>query len=343
MTPLSKLSIARPADPFVACLIPMYNEQDNIVSLLTRLTAEFETHGYRHRFYIVDDGSRDGSVEKVQSCLDQFPITLIQLSRNFGKETALTAGLDYVDGDVVVMIDADLQHPPEMVPVFLDYWRQGYDMVYGARRCRGVESPLKKLCTRAFYALVNWGSPMKMPENTQDFRVLDRCVVDALREMKERNRFMKGLYNWVGFNQKMVEIDVNERAAGETKFNFRSLLNLGLTGLTAFSNAPLRLSVYVGFGVAMASITYAVCMVLGKLFGVISTPPGWPTLVVAISFLGGVQLIAIGILGEYIGRIYEEVKQRPSYFTKKIDRSPHQTNVNTTEPTTNKCSNCSGS
>lgn len=314
---------SRPKDPLVSCIIPMYNEQDNIVKMLDCLTALFEQNNYRYNFVVVDDGSKDHSVCRVMQALENYPATLVQLSRNFGKEIALTAALDFVDGDVVVMLDADFQHPPEMIPIFIEHWRQGYDMVYGARKNRDQDTWLKKQFTKAFYALVNWGAPIKMPQNTQDFRVLDRSVVDALSQMSERNRFMKGIYNWVGFNQLMIETEVHERQAGESKFNFKSLWGLGLTGLTAFSNAPLRLSMYVGFAVALSSVSYAGFTVLKELLG-FDSPDGWPTLAVAITFLGGVQLIAIGILGEYIGRIYDEVKQRPIYLTKMVKRSHKQ-------------------
>ncbi len=310
----------RPQDPLISCIIPMYNEQENIVKMLNCLSSLFQQNHYRYNFVVVDDGSADNSVPTVMHELENFPVTLVQLSRNFGKETALTAGLDYADGDVVVMLDADFQHPPEMIPIFIEHWRQGYDMVYGARKNRDQDSFLKKLFTGAFYALVNWGAPIKMPENTQDFRVLDRSILEALKQMPERNRFMKGIYNWVGFNQLMVETEVHERQAGESKFNFRSLWGLGLTGLTAFSNAPLRLSTYTGFIIALSSMAYAGFTTLRELLDYPS-PDGWPTLAVSITFLGGVQLIAIGILGEYIGRIYDEVKRRPIYFTKMVRRS----------------------
>lgn len=319
---LLKLRAAdRPADPLVSCIIPAYNEGENIALMLETLHRLLSDAGYRHQLLVVDDGSRDNTVEQVLGCVEQLPVTLIQLSRNFGKEIALTAGIDHAEGDVAVLIDGDFQHPPEHVPEFLEHWRQGYDMVYSVRSSRDNETLAKRLFTHVFYALINTGSSRKIPENTQDFRVLDRCILDALRAMPERNRFMKGLYNWVGFTQLPVATHTQERRAGKSSFNFWRLLDLGLTGLTAFSNMPLRVWTLMGSVISLLSIGYAMWeLVHTLLFG--NSQPGWPTLVVAISFLGGVQLLSIGILGEYVGRIFNEVKQRPTYLVSRI--SQHQ-------------------
>lgn len=310
---------ARPADPLVSCILPAYNEGENIVPMLQTLHGLLKEAGFRHELIVVDDGSRDNTVQQVMSQLELLPVTLIQLSRNFGKELALTAGIDHANGDVAVLIDSDFQHPPEMVPEFLRHWRAGYDMVYSVRSSRDSETLGKRLFTRVFYTLLNSGARHKIPENTQDFRVMDRCVLAALRQMPERNRFMKGLYNWVGFTQLAVETHTKERRAGKSSFNFFSLFNLGLTGLTAFSNVPLRMWTLIGSAISLASILYAAWeLVHTLLFG--NDQPGWPTLAVAISFLGGVQLLSIGILGEYIGRIFSEVKQRPIYLVSRISR-----------------------
>ncbi|MGH8353468.1 MAG: glycosyltransferase family 2 protein [Pseudomonas sp.] len=316
---LEQRSIGRPLDPLVSCIIPAFNEAENIVPLLQTLHRLLGEAGYRHELVVVDDGSRDETVKRVLTDTLELPVTLIQLSRNFGKEIALTAGIDHVQGDVAVLIDGDFQHPPEMVPAFLGQWRQGYDMVYSVRPSREGEGLAKRLFTRAFYALVNSGASLRIPENTQDFRVLDRCILDALRQMPERNRFMKGLYNWVGFTQIALETQTQERRAGESSFNFHRLMSLGMTGLTAFSNMPLRIWSIVGCMISLLSIAYALWEFFRTLiFG--NPLPGWPTLTVAITFLGGVQLLSIGILGEYIGRIFNEVKQRPSYLVSKITR-----------------------
>lgn len=307
----------RPDDPLVSCIVPAYNESDNIVPMLETLHRLLDEQGLRHELVVVDDGSRDDTVPKVIEASRRLPVTLIQLSRNFGKEIALTAGIDHIRGDVAVLIDGDFQHPPEMVPVFLEKWREGYDMVYSVRANRDGETLAKKLFTRVFYALINSGAPLKIPENTQDFRVLDRCILDALRSMPERNRFMKGLYNWVGYTQLPMETETQERRAGKSSFNFRNLLGLGLTGLTAFSNMPLRIWTLIGCVISLLSIGYAAWEVLHTLlFG--NPVSGWPTLAVAVTFLGGVQLLSIGILGEYVGRIFNEVKGRPTYLISRI-------------------------
>ncbi|OCX15303.1 glycosyltransferase family 2 protein [Ectopseudomonas hydrolytica] len=309
----------RPESPLVSCIIPAFNEAGNIVALLHTLHELLDGSGYRHELLVVDDGSRDDTAQRVLTECRSLPVTLVQLSRNFGKEIALTAGIDHAQGDVAVLIDGDFQHPPEMVPTFLEKWRAGYDMVYSVRPDRIGESLGKRLFTRAFYVLVNLGSPQKIPANTQDFRVLDRCVLDALRQMPERNRFMKGLYNWVGFSQLAVECATAERRAGTSSFNFRRLLNLGLTGVTAFSNMPLRIWTLIGCCISLCSILYALWELLRTLlFG--NPLSGWPTLTVAITFLGGVQLLSVGILGEYIGRIFDEVKQRPTYLVRQVVR-----------------------
>ena len=269
---------------------------------------------------LVDDGSRDATVERVMSAMDDLPVSLVQLSRNFGKEIALTAGIAEAKGDLAVLIDSDFQHPPELIPAFIEQWRRGYDMVFAVRSDRNDESLLKRTFTHVFYGLLNFGERNKIPENTQDFRVLDRSLLDALNSMPERNRFMKGLYNWVGFTRLGIKVRTDPRRHGKSSFNFMSLLRLAATGLTAFSNVPLRLWTVIGAVISFASIAYAIYIVIETLlFG--NNASGWPTLVVAVTFLGGVQLLSIGILGEYIGRIFTEVKQRPAYFVSRVVRS----------------------
>ena len=307
----------RAPDPLVSCIIPAFNEAQNIVPMLQTLHQLLTAAGYRHELLVVDDGSRDDTVQRVLTETSGLPVTLIQLSRNFGKEIALTAGIDQAKGDVAVLIDGDFQHPPEMVPEFLRQWRAGYDMVYSVWPNRDHEGPGKQLFTKLFYALLNTGVRHKIPANSQDFRVLDRCVLDALRQMPERNRFMKGLYNWVGFTQLAMATQTQERHAGESSFNFMRLLELALTGLTAFSNVPLRLWTLLGSVISLLSIGYGGWEFTNALlFG--NPLRGWPTLVVAVTFLGGIQLLSVGILGEYIGRIFDEVKQRPTYLVSQV-------------------------
>ncbi len=323
---LTLRAAARPADPLVSCVIPAYNEAANIGLLLTTLHSLLGAAGYRHELIVVDDGSRDSTIEKVLELKQQVPVTLVQLSRNFGKEIALTAGLEHCNGDAVVLIDGDFQHPPEVIPDFLVHWKQGYDMVYSVRASREGESLAKRWFTRTFYTLLNLGSALKIPENTQDFRVLDRCIVNALRAMPERNRFMKGLYNWVGFTRLAVTTHTNDRLAGVSSFNLWRLLQLGLTGLTSFSNVPLRVWTLMGSIVSLSSILYALFVVIDTLLHGTDLK-GWPTLTVAITFLGGVQLLSIGVLGEYIGRIFTEVKLRPHYFVSQVHRQGQEQRV----------------
>lgn len=306
----------RPLSPLVSCVIPAYNEGGNIVPMLRALHRLLDEHGYRHELIVVDDGSRDDTVERVLVETETLPLTVIQLSRNFGKELALTAGVDNAEGDVVVLIDADFQHPPEMVPAFLQYWKNGYDMVYGVRADRADETAFKRWSTRMFYKLINVGANQPIPENTQDFRVLDRCIVLALRSMPERNRFMKGLYSWVGFTRLGVSTRTNLRREGESSFNALRLLKLAATGVTAFSNVPLRIWTAIGGTISLIAILYALVILIDTMIN--GNPErGWPTIVVAVLFLGGVQLLSIGILGEYMGRVYDEVKRRPSYFVSR--------------------------
>ncbi|AXK39928.1 glycosyltransferase [Crenobacter cavernae] len=307
----------RPADPLVSCVVPAYNESANIVPLLETLHRLLNADGYRHELIVVDDGSRDDTVERVLTHNTGLPVKLVQLSRNFGKEVALTAGLEHAVGDAVVLIDADFQHPPEKVTEFLARWREGYDMVYSVRDGREDETLAKRCFTRAFYALINLGVPLKIPENTQDFRVLDRRIVDALGAMPERSRFMKGLYNWTGFTQLAVETRTGQRAAGHSSFNFWRLFGLAMTGLTSFSVMPLRVWTAIGALISLSSILYAAIVFVDTLIN--GNPErGWPTLAVAVCFLGGIQLLSIGILGEYVGRIFQEVKRRPTYLVSRV-------------------------
>lgn len=314
---LQQRALSRPSDPLCSCIIPAFNEAENIVPLLHTLHEILQSQGLRHELIVVDDGSRDATVERVLSLTASLPVTLVQLSRNFGKELALTAGIDLAQGDVAVLIDGDFQHPPEMIPEFLTQWRNGYDMVYSVRASRDGETLAKRWFTRTFYALLNLGTQLKIPENTQDFRVLDGCILQALRQMPERNRFMKGLYNWVGFTRRGLVTHTNDRRGGESSFNLWRLLGLGLTGLTSFSNVPLRVWSIIGSAISLASIFYAFYVLIETLlFG--NDQHGWPTLIVGVMFLGGVQLLSIGVLGEYIGRIFTEVKLRPHYFVSRI-------------------------
>ena len=303
----------REASPYISCVVPAYNEADNIAEFIKTLHQQLAQLSDRFEIIVVDDCSSDQTAATVLAIADQYRVKLMSFSRNFGKEIALSAGLDHAAGDVVVMIDADFQHPVEVIPQFLAQWRTGYDMVYGAQKNRAYMSPLRRTSSESFYYLMSKLSKIKLQADAGDFRLMDRKVVDALKAMPERNRFMKGLYAWVGFKTIGVPYDVHPRHAGTSRFNLRSLTSLALSGIVSFSTIPLRIWGLIGFIVASISLCYALFIVTSTLiFG--TDLPGWATLVVAVTFLGGLQLLSVGILGEYIGNIFNEVKQRPRYL-----------------------------
>ncbi len=298
--------------PSISCIVPAFNEAGNLPSLLSGLTAQLALMTERWEIIVVDDGSRDATPAAMAPWLMGKGVRYVRLSRNFGKEAALTAGIDRAGGDVVVLMDADLQHPATLVPEMLEAWVHGADMVCAARATRADESLAKRLGTALFYALVNRDSSVQIPVDAGDFRLMDRRVADALRAMPERNRFMKGLYAWVGFRTVIIPYTPCERLAGTSTFSLRKLARLAFTGVTAFTNAPLRLWSALGAAIAAIALGYGCWIVIDHfLFGV--DVPGWATLVAGTMFLSGVQLLSIGILGEYVGRIFDEVKQRPVY------------------------------
>ena len=299
------------ARPWITCVVPAYNEAESIAEFLCGLCAHLAGLSERFEVLVVDDGSIDATSQQVIA--QPGPIRLLTLSRNFGKEAAISAGLEEADGEVVVIIDADFQHPFPVIDEFIEHWQQGYDMVYAVRRERNTDSKLRRQLSRMFYQIMSRMSSVRIPEDAGDFRLLDRKVVHALRRVPESNRFMKGLYSWVGFRSIGISFTIEERRSSSSKFNFLKLLDLATTGLTSFSNLPLRLWVGVGSLISLLSIFYAIYILLETLiFG--NPLAGWATLVVAVSFLGGVQLLSIGILGEYLARIFNEVKRRPNYI-----------------------------
>jgi glycosyltransferase involved in cell wall biosynthesis len=294
--------------------MPAYNEAENLPPLLTRLLPQLAALTDRFEVLIVDDGSTDATAAAVAPWLAQGGVRYLRLSRNFGKEHALTAGIDHARGDVVVLMDADLQHPVEIVAQMLAAWQAGADMVCAARASRADESLAKRVGTALFYWIVNRkGSKVQIPVDAGDFRLMDRRVVDALKSLPERNRFMKGLYAWVGFRTEIIDYVPAERQAGQSSFSLRSLVHLALTGVTAFSNVPLRLWSAVGALIAVGAIGFGVLIVIQHFVNGHDVP-GWATLVTSLMFFSGVQLLSIGILGEYVGRIFDEVKQRPIYL-----------------------------
>ncbi|MBI3563220.1 MAG: glycosyltransferase family 2 protein [Gammaproteobacteria bacterium] len=303
----------RGAAPSISCVVPAYNEAGNLPSLLQQLSAQLIELSHAWEIVVVDDGSSDATFAVMLEWTRLVGIRYLRLSRNFGKEAALTAGIQRAVGEVVILIDADLQHPVSLIPRMLEQWRAGYDCAYAVRATRHEESKLKRLGTAVLYKLLNIGGELKIPVNAGDYRLLDRRVVNALLALPERNRFMKGLYAWVGFNAIAVPFTPLQRASGKSSFSYRRLSRLGLTGLTAFSYLPLRIWSGVGAVVALIAFAYGTYISLDHLlFG--NPVPGWTTLVAATMFFNGILLLSIGILGEYIGRIFEEVKRRPLYI-----------------------------
>jgi glycosyltransferase involved in cell wall biosynthesis len=297
----------------ISCVVPAYNEAANLSPLLQVLTAQLQALVPRWEVIVVDDGSRDGTAAVLAPWLRTPGVRCLRLSRNFGKEAALSAGLEHATGDVVVLMDADLQHPPALIPQMLQSWANGVDMVCAVRSSRTDESWMKRLGTRWFYRLVNAGSHVPIPADAGDFRLMDRKVVNALVAMPERNRFLKGLYAWVGFRTELLPYMPDERTAGVSSFSAWRLARLAATGLTAFSTLPLRVWSGLGACVALGALGYGMFIVI-KHFITGHDVPGWATLVAGTMFFSGVQLLSIGILGEYVGRIFEEVKRRPVYL-----------------------------
>ena len=297
-------------------MVPAYNEAANLPLLLAPLTAALQALSPRWEVLVVDDGSRDDTAAAIRPWLQTPGVRYLALSRNFGKEAALSAGLERARGEVVVMMDADGQHPLALLPRMLEGWRAGADVVSAVRDTRAGESWAKRVGTALFYRIVNAGSPMPIPTDAGDFRLMDRSVVDALLALPERNRFLKGLYAWVGFRTEFIRYTPAPRASGRSSFSMTRLLGLALTGVTAFSTLPLRLWSGLGVVVAMAAIGYGLWIVIDHFLN--GNPvPGWPTVVVSLMFFSGVQLLSIGILGEYVGRIFTEVKRRPLYLLRE--------------------------
>lgn len=297
----------------LSCVVPVYNEEEVIAEFVAALDKTLKELGYPYEIVLVDDGSQDNTFTIVQELRAQFPIRYIRFSRNFGKEKALSAGLDYARGDAVILMDGDFQHPLELLSEFVVQWEASYDMVYAVRQNRSDESWLKRTCARAFYQFASKINRVNIPANAGDFRLLDRKIVNALQKLPERNRFMKGLYSWVGFKQIAIPFEVQPRKMGTSQWSFYSLLDLAITGITSFTAFPLRMIALGGIGVATMAMLYALWIILSTFIFGIQTP-GWATIVTAISFFGGLQLFALGVVGEYIGRVFDEVKHRPHYI-----------------------------
>jgi polyisoprenyl-phosphate glycosyltransferase len=314
------------ARPLLSVVVPLYNEGANVAPLLERLSGALERLRDRIdcEIVIVNDGSTDGTAAAVRHEMARRPhIVLVTLSRNFGQQLAATAGMEIATGDAVVLMDGDLQDPPELIETFLRKWHEGYDVVYAVRRARPGESRFKLFTARAFYRIIKRLTKIAIPPDAGDFRLMSRRVVDALRRSPERNRFLRGMVSWVGFNQTAVAYDRDVRYAGTTKYPLGKMIRFAMDGIVSFSDIPLRFASYFGFTVSAIAFVYALIVIAFKLFSLRppAYTPGWASTIVVVLFLGGVQLMSLGILGEYLGRVYDEVKGRPLYLISGIERS----------------------
>lgn len=302
----------------ISILIPAYNEQEVLRHLYERLNKlAGENTNYNFEFLFINDGSRDNTLEMIKTyAKEDDRIAYVNLSRNFGKEIAMIAGLDHVTGDATVIIDADLQDPPELIPMMISYWEEGFDDVYARRKSRAGESWFKKITSEFYYKLLQKSTSIPIQQDTGDFRLLDKRCVEALRLFRESQRNAKGMFSWIGYKKKEIMYDRDPRAAGETKWNYAKLTNLAIDGITSFTTAPLRLSSIMGALVSFAAFVYIVYLVIRTaLYG--SDLAGYPSMMAVILFLGGVQLLSLGIIGEYIGRIFNETKNRPLYLVEQ--------------------------
>lgn len=313
----------------ISCVMPAYNEAGNLGQVVPHVLEVLLALSPHVELVVVNDGSRDATAQLLNDLCAKHPqLVAVNLSRNFGKEAAITAGLEATQGAVIFIMDADGQHPINLLPVMLQKWEQGSDIVYAVRKNRDDQSWLHAAFTKLFYKLINWRSRVTIPANAGDFRLMDRHVVDALTSMPERNRFMKGLYAWVGFNCTAIDYEPLPREDGQSHFGFSGALSLAITGLLAFSVAPLRIVSYFGLFLALAAMGYGTYVSFDYFWNGANTP-GFATIVVGMMLLSGIQLMSIGILAEYIGRIYEEVKQRPVYLMhskigKGLSVMPHE-------------------
>jgi glycosyltransferase involved in cell wall biosynthesis len=301
------------SQPVLSVVVPVYNEEPLVELLHQRVVEVLERSGESFELVLVDDGSRDRSWEKMcAAAAADARVVLVRLSRNFGHQIAISAGIDAARGEAVVLMDADLQDPPEVILEMVARWREGYDVVYGQRTHRAGESAFKRATAAGFYRVIRSLTAIDIPADTGDFRLMSRRVVEVLKQFQERNRFLRGMVAWIGYRQTAVGYERAARAAGETKYPLRKMVRFAADAIVSFSFAPLRLATGLGLVVSAFSFAYAVYAVLARLFGW-DVVHGWASLMVAVVFLGGVQLVSLGIIGEYVGRIYDEVKRRPLY------------------------------
>ncbi len=304
----------------ISILIPCYNEEKSLPMLYPELVKLMDGNpGYEWELMFVNDGSVDGTLVELQRLHQQDSrVNYLDLSRNFGKEAAMLAGFDYVTGDAMVIIDADLQHPPTLIPEMIKWWEQGYDDVYAKRTTRGKESWLRKRLSLLFYKILQQSSRFDVLQNVGDFRLLDRKCINALRKMRESERYTKGMFSWIGFKKKEIEFEQGDRVAGDSSWSYSKLFSFAIDGITSFTNVPLRVSTLVGFFVSLFAFLYMIYVFIRALIW--GDPvQGYPTLVILILFLGGIQLLSLGVIGEYIGRIYNETKKRPDYIVRQFN------------------------
>lgn len=306
----------RPALISVVC--PAFNEEETVGGFAAEVEGVMRALAQPFEIVFVNDGSGDGTLARMMSIrAARGNVTIVDLSRNFGKEIATTAGLDHAKGDAVVVMDADLQDPPDLVAEMIEGWREGYDVVYARRRKRRGDGPVKRVTAALFYRMMKRLGSVELPENVGDFRLMSRKAVDAVCALRERHRFMKGIFAWVGFPSKAVLYDRAPRSAGRTKWNYWRLINLSIEGITSSTIAPLRISTYLGFVTALFAFVCGAFFIAKTLF--LGDPvAGFPTLIVVVLFLGGVQLMVLGVIGEYLGRIFNETKARPLYFATAV-------------------------
>lgn len=308
------LAATSPAAPELSVIVPLYNEADNLAELAERLRAVLERSVASFEVIFIDDGSRDASLARARALhAEDRRFRTVAFSRNFGKEIAIAAGLDHALGEAAVIMDADLQHPPEVIPAFVAKWREGFQNVYGQRVDRAADSPLRRLLARRFYAIFEAFGETGLPPGAGDFRLLGRPAIEALKAMGERARFSKGLYAWIGFKSIGVPFEVADRAHGSSKFSYRKLTRFALDGLMSFSTLPLKVWTYIGSMISGAAFAAALYFLVSTIFYGADTP-GFASLIVSVMFFSGIQLMSLGILGEYIGRIFAEVKRRPLYL-----------------------------
>ena len=314
MSSHAKSTISDTSSVEISVIVPIFNEVENIAALLDRLLPVLAAHCSGYEIIFIDDGSKDDSLAKLHAIGAATPhLHVVSFSRNFGKEVAIAAGIDRARGAAAVILDADLQHPPEVIAEFITLWRQGYKNVYGVRADRKSDAPMRRYLTDKFYKIFGSFGETLLPAGAGDFRLLDRQALEALKQMPERARFTKGLYAWIGFKSIGVTFEVAERENGQSKFSYRKLTRFAFDGLTSFSTLPLKVWTYVGALVSLFAIGMATLVLLETLiYG--NDVPGYATIVISIMFFSGVQIISLGILGEYIGRIFAEVKRRPLYL-----------------------------